>query len=129
MKRVQKKLSNPKLLKKSPSPEKILIESPKSPKPQPSNQTDLNSKFLSSIKTCSQGYNYTNQSLNNEEKSSRLQSLQYLHDFVLNPNYTSMHVIPHMLDLFQMIEKNIFRPLPVEKISEKVSIADLGIEI
>jgi serine/threonine-protein phosphatase 2A regulatory subunit B' len=50
-----------------------------------------------------------------KEKSERLTYLQELFELLKEPSFVTSLVVPHLDLIIEMIEKNIFRPLPILK--------------
>ena len=77
----------------------------------------------------SQVFDYTDESKDVKAKAERLTALQELQDFIADPKNVSQYCIPHLDLVMEMIEKNIFRPLPLnKKSSEKIGASETGVE-
>ncbi len=64
---------------------------------------------------CSQHIDLNNESLDVKSKTERMNYLHELNDMLSEQSYVVGLIIPHMDVVMDMIEKNIFRPLPILK--------------
>ncbi len=83
-------------------------------------------QFLKKIQFCSNQYDLNDENKHIKQKNERLQYLQELSELLNEPNCFTSIIIPHLDLVMEMIEKNIFRPLPVLKKSG--APAELGME-
>jgi serine/threonine-protein phosphatase 2A regulatory subunit B' len=88
-----------------------------------------NELFLKSIERCNTIYDYSDGTKDAKAKSERLKTLQELSQSLQSPKIIANFVLPHLNLLFEMIENNIFRPVPTDKKStENLENWDTGIE-
>ena len=76
---------------------------------------EIRDQFLKKIQFCSQTFDYNDDTKNVKEKNERLQYLQELFELLKEQNFVLNLVVPHLDLIVEMIEKNIFRPLPILK--------------
>ena len=76
---------------------------------------NVKESFLKRIQMCSVTYDYSDNAKDVKGKSERLTALQELRDFFKDMKNVVSYVLPHLDLVLEMIRKNIFRPLPMEK--------------
>jgi len=74
---------------------------------------DTKDVFLKKINFCSQILDFNDESVNIAEKHERLKYIGELSDTLANQHAVINLVIPNLELVMEMIQKNIFRPLPV----------------
>ena len=90
---------------------------------------DAKELFLKRVQMCSVTYDYSDESKDAKAKAERLAALQELREFVSDNRNVAQYVIPHLDLVMEMIQKNIFRPLPTDKKSgEKLGASETGVE-
>lgn len=72
-------------------------------------------QFLRKLQACSTPLDFNDDSKQVREKSDRQAYLQEFNDYLADQNCMSTVIIPHLDLVINMIEKNIFRPLPILK--------------
>ncbi|CAD8146100.1 unnamed protein product [Paramecium pentaurelia] len=87
---------------------------------------EIRDQFLKKIHFCSQPYDFNDDTKNVKEKQERSQYLQELFDLLKEPNFVVNLVVPHLDLIIEMIEKNIFRPLPILK--KTATNGEIGME-
>lgn len=81
-------------------------------------------------------YNYADESadikgkveLRNDGQSERLTAINDLQTMLSDPRWVSNNILPNLDLVMEMIEKNIFRPLPNKKKSTNLGMSETGIE-
>jgi len=81
--------------------------------------------FLKKIQFCSQIFDFNDNNKMIAEKNERLKYISELSDLLTNQHHVINLVIPHLDRVMEMIQKNVFRPLPVVK---KSGPNEMGIE-
>eukprot|EP00828_Plagiopyla_frontata_P042365 TRINITY_DN629_c0_g1_i3.p1 TRINITY_DN629_c0_g1~~TRINITY_DN629_c0_g1_i3.p1 ORF type:complete len:451 (-),score=55.53 TRINITY_DN629_c0_g1_i3:92-1444(-) len=71
--------------------------------------------FFKKVQFCSQQFDFNDESKQTKEKNDRISYLQELSDLLNDQNTVISLIIPHLDLVMEMIEKNIFRPLPMLK--------------
>jgi serine/threonine-protein phosphatase 2A regulatory subunit B' len=79
------------------------------------NSKEFKDNFLKKIQFCSQSFDFNDDTKDTKEKSERLSYLSELSELLNDQTMVANLVIPHLDHVMEMIEKNIFRPLPVIK--------------
>mmetsp|Transcript_22377 Transcript_22377/g.25899 ORF Transcript_22377/g.25899 Transcript_22377/m.25899 type:complete len:485 (+) Transcript_22377:37-1491(+) len=77
------------------------------------NTKEYKDTFLRKIQFCSGNYDLNDDTKDVKEKAERLSYLQELSEFLNDQNNVVNLVIPHLEHVIEMVEKNIFRPLPI----------------
>jgi serine/threonine-protein phosphatase 2A regulatory subunit B' len=72
-------------------------------------------QFLRKLQACSTPLDLNDDSKHVKEKSDRQSYLQEFNDYLADQNCMTTVIIPHLDLVINMIEKNIFRPLPILK--------------
>ena len=72
-------------------------------------------QFLKKVQSCSTPLDFNDETKQVKEKSDRQTYLQEFSDYLSDQNCMSTVIIPHLDLVINMIEKNIFRPLPILK--------------
>lgn len=72
-------------------------------------------QFLKKVQNCSTPLDFNDETKQVKEKSDRQTYLQEFSDYLSDQNCMSTVIIPHLDLVINMIEKNIFRPLPILK--------------
>lgn len=81
------------------------------------------------IQICSTVYDYYDEQKDAKAKAERLEALQELRDSLNDNKSVTLHLIPNIELVFEMIRKNIFRPLiPIKKSGDKLGLSETGIE-
>jgi serine/threonine-protein phosphatase 2A regulatory subunit B' len=75
----------------------------------------LRDQFLKKVQFCATPFDLNDDSRHTKEKNERLNYLHELGDYLTDQNCVVSVIIPHIDLVIEMIEKNIFRPLPVLK--------------
>lgn len=76
---------------------------------------EIRDQFQKKVEFCSLPLDFNDDSKQVKEKQERLQYLQELFELLKEPNFVINLVVPHLDYIIKMIEKNIFRPLPILK--------------
>lgn len=76
---------------------------------------EIRDQFQKKVEFCSIALDFNDDSKQVKEKQERLQYLQELFELLKEPNFVINLVVPHLDYIIKMIEKNIFRPLPILK--------------
>lgn len=71
--------------------------------------------FLKKLQFCKQTLDFNDEGKNSVEKNERLKNLTELSEIMANQSLVNNLVIPNLDAVMDMIQKNIFRPLPVVK--------------
>ena len=71
--------------------------------------------FLKKLSFCKQTLDFNDEGKNTVEKQERLKNLSELSEILTNQNLVNNLVIPNLEQVMDMIQKNIFRPLPIVK--------------
>ncbi|OMJ76117.1 hypothetical protein SteCoe_24559 [Stentor coeruleus] len=96
---------------------------------EPKNPKDAKELFLKRIQMCSVTYDYSDDAKDAKAKSERLTALQELREFLNDTKNVATYVLPHLDIVLEMIRKNIFRPLPMDKKSaDKLGPSETGVE-
>mmetsp|Transcript_37124 Transcript_37124/g.43347 ORF Transcript_37124/g.43347 Transcript_37124/m.43347 type:complete len:487 (-) Transcript_37124:157-1617(-) len=77
------------------------------------NSKEFKENFLRKVQFCSGIYDLNDDSKDVKEKAERLSHLQELSELLNDQNNVVNLVIPHLDAVIEMVEKNIFRPLPI----------------
>lgn len=72
-------------------------------------------QFLRKLQACSTPLDLNDDAKQVREKSDRQTYLQEFNDYLSDANCMTTVIIPHLDLVINMIEKNIFRPLPILK--------------
>lgn len=72
-------------------------------------------QFVKKLQACSVGLDFNDETKQTREKNDRQTYLQQFNDYLADPNCMSTIIVPHLDLVIDMIEKNIFRPLPILK--------------
>ena len=75
----------------------------------------LRDQFLRKLQACTSPLDLNDDSKHIKEKSDRQTFLQEFNDFLSDANCVNSVIIPHLDLVVAMIEKSIFRPLPILK--------------
>ena len=75
----------------------------------------LRDQFLKKLQTCSTPLDFNDETKQVKEKSDRQTYFQEFSDYLTDQNCMSTVIVPHLDLVINMIEKNIFRPLPILK--------------
>lgn len=76
---------------------------------------EFKEQFLRKIQACTTPLDFSDDSKHVKEKSDRQSYLQEFNDYLTDPNCMTTVIVPHLDLVITMIEKNIFRPLPILK--------------
>ena len=80
---------------------------------------------MKKIQFCSQTFDFNDEEKMIAEKNERLKYISELSDILTNQHHVINLVIPNLDRVMEMIQKNVFRPLPVVK---KSGPNEMGIE-
>lgn len=83
--------------------------------------------FLKKLQTCMKIYDYKDETRDVKGKSERLSAINELQNLLQDQKSVVQLIIPNLDNVMQMIEKNIFRPLPNVKKSN-LAFSETGIE-
>lgn len=83
--------------------------------------------FLKKLQTCTKVYDYKDETKDVKGKSERLSAINELQNLLQDQKSVVQLIIPNLDNVMQMIEKNIFRPLPNVKKSN-LAFSETGIE-
>jgi serine/threonine-protein phosphatase 2A regulatory subunit B' len=83
--------------------------------------------FLKKLQTCTKVYDYKDETKDVKGKSERLSAINELQNLLQDQKSVLQLIIPNLDNVMQMIEKNIFRPLPNVKKSN-LAFSETGIE-
>ena len=101
-------------------------KAPTEPKPTPKDAKEM---FLKRVQMCSVSYDYSDDNKDIKAKSDRLAALQDIREFLTDTKNVAQYVIPHLDLVMDMIQKNIFRPLPMDKkAGDKLGPSETGVE-
>lgn len=70
---------------------------------------------MKKLQLCSNHFDFKDDTKQIKEKNDRQTYLQEFNDYLNDQNCMSTVIIPHLDLVINMIEKNVFRPLPVLK--------------
>ena len=105
---------------------KPAVNRPKSSNEKPQGK-DTKEMFLKRIQICSATYDYSDDTKDLKAKEERMTALQELREFLNDTKNVRQHVIPHLNIVMEMVQKNIFRPLPMNKKgADKLSPSETG---
>ena len=82
--------------------------------------------FLKKLQFCKQTLDFNDEGKNSVEKNERLKNLNELSEILSNQSLVNNLVIPNLEAVMDMIQKNIFRPLPVVK--KQGAAGEMGME-
>ena len=83
--------------------------------------------FLKKLQICMKVYDYKDESKDVRAKSERLSAINELQNLLQDQKSVVQLIIPNLDTVMQMIERNIFRPLPNVKKSN-LAFSETGIE-
>lgn len=93
------------------------------------NTKDAKEMFLKRVQMCSITYDYADDQKDVKAKTDRIGALQELKEFLNDSKNVAQYVIPHLDLVIDMIKKNIFRPLPMDKKGgDKLGPSEGGVE-
>jgi len=93
------------------------------------NNKDVKEMFLKRIQLCSVTYDYSDETKDVKAKSERITALQELKEFLSDTKNVAQYVIPHLEPVMEMIQKNVFRPLPMDKkAGDKLGPGEAGVD-
>ncbi|OMJ85177.1 hypothetical protein SteCoe_13572 [Stentor coeruleus] len=96
---------------------------------EPKNSIEVKELFLKRIQICSVTYDYSDDTKNTKAKSKRLIALKKLKVYLYDIKSVESYILPHLDAIFEMVSKNIFRPLPIDKKSaDKLGPLETGVE-
>lgn len=84
-------------------------------KPTANPSAESRELFLKKLSFCKQTLDFNDEGKNTVEKQERLKNLSELSEILTNQNLVNNLVIPNLEQVMDMIQKNIFRPLPIVK--------------
>ena len=85
--------------------------------------------FVKKIQICSMTYDYYDDQKDIKAKSERLEAIQDLKELLNDSQIMSLHFLPNLELIYEMIQKNLFRPLiPIKKSGEKLGLSETGVE-
>lgn len=79
------------------------------------NSKESKDNFLKKVQFCAQTFDLNDDTKDTKEKSERLNYLGEISELLNDQNMVQSLVIPHLDHFMELVEKNIFRPLPVIK--------------
>lgn len=83
--------------------------------------------FLKKLQTCMKVYDYKDETKDVKGKSERLSAINELQNLLQDQKSVTQLIIPNLDNVMQMIERNIFRPLPNVRKSN-LAFSETGIE-
>jgi len=83
--------------------------------------------FIKKLQLCSKTYDWKDESKDVKAKSERLNAIQEIQQLLTDQKNVVSIILPYIDEVMQMIEKNIFRPLPSVKKSN-LNFAETGID-
>lgn len=95
-------------------------------KPSDPKHKEYKDQFIKKLQFCCIQYDYADDKKSSKEKNERMSYLAELSDSLNDQGHMTSLIIPHLDMVFEMIEKNIFRPLPTLKKSSDP--AEIGME-
>ena len=84
--------------------------------------------FLKKLQICMKIYDYNDETKDVKGKSERINAISELQSLLQEQRSVVQLIIPNLDEVMQMIEKNIFRPLPNVKKGAGLSFSETGIE-
>jgi serine/threonine-protein phosphatase 2A regulatory subunit B' len=107
-------------------------KAPKSTKQKPSGKGTKGGKstkeiFLKKLQNCMKIFDYKDESKDVKGKSERLSAISDMQSLLQDQKSVVQLIIPNLDNVMQMIEKNIFRPLPNVKKSN-LAFSETGVE-
>lgn len=119
---------------KSPAPKKV--HQSNSPIPNHPMQTPKDLKldetniFLRALQISSTKSYYSKTQTSIQAKESKIQGLNILCGYIEDPNKAKAISLPHLKEVFKMIENNIFRPLSAKhELIGEITMNDLGMNL
>jgi len=95
---------------------KAATAQPTKPTTNPKQNTkEFKDTFLKKLQFCSNSYDFNDENRFVKEKQERLNYLQEISELLNDQNTVINIVIPNLDHVMEMVEKNIFRPLPIIK--------------
>ena len=68
---------------------------------------------------CNGTFDYTDEHKDVDQKAARLRALKFMHSLMQDPANVKQYIQPNLPGVMQMIEKQIFRPLPhIQKLGD-----------
>jgi serine/threonine-protein phosphatase 2A regulatory subunit B' len=90
---------------------------------------DAKELFLKKVQICGVTHDYSDENKDTKAKQERNAALQELREFITDTRNVAQYVTPHLDIVMDMVQKNIFRPLPMDKKSgEKLGASETGVE-
>lgn len=83
--------------------------------------------FLKKLQICMKTYDYSDETKDVKGKSERINAISELQTLLQEQKSVLQLIIPNLDEVMQMIEKNIFRPLPSQK-KGGLAFSETGIE-
>lgn len=85
--------------------------------------------FLKKLQTCSVTLDYYDENKDLKGKSERLEAIQDLKDWISDSKFVSSMILSNLENVFEVIQKNLFRPLvSLKKSTEKLGLSETGVE-
>jgi serine/threonine-protein phosphatase 2A regulatory subunit B' len=84
--------------------------------------------FIKKLQICMKIYDYNDETKDVKGKSERINAISELQSLLQEQKSVMQLIIPNLDEVMQMIEKNIFRPLPNVKKNAGLSFSETGIE-
>lgn len=94
---------------------------------QTGNKKSAKEAFLRKVEICMKHYDYRDETKDVKAKNERLNAINELQNLLQDQRSVVQLIIPNLDNVMQMIEKNIFRPLPNVKKSN-LAFSETGIE-
>ena len=69
-------------------------------------------KFTEIVAKCKQTYDYKDENRDFKAKREKLKAIEQLNNCIDNEAHVQKYIIPNLGEVMQLIEANIFRPLP-----------------
>ena len=91
-------------------------------------KTTAREAFIKKVQTCMNTYNYADENKDAKGKAERLTAINDLQTMLGDQKSVVSNIIPSLEMVMDMIEKNIFRPLPNIKKSTNIGLSETGIE-
>jgi serine/threonine-protein phosphatase 2A regulatory subunit B' len=96
--------------------------------PKTDAKTNARDAFMKKVQMCMTTYNYADETKDVKGKQERLTALSELQQMLSDQKTVVSSIIPNLNILMEMIERNIFRPLPNVKKNAGIGMSETGIE-
>ena len=98
------------------------------PEAKSETKTTAREAFIKKVQICMNTYNYADENKDAKGKAERLTAINDLQTMLGDQKSVVSNIIPSLEIVMEMIEKNIFRPLPNIKKSTNIGLSETGIE-